>query len=294
MSDIALVPNEGTSIAEMMGLPQTGSSSNKTQSSLASLSVLNDAIMGTVEVNGKNIKTELVPGTSFKFRISEDNIVYSDTVTVRTFAVRQRWAKWLSEENNYLKSIMANDLKSDLKDSKGGFNCGRPAGYVEDFHSLAPSIQQAMRSSRRTQVLLGMLQLDNPVDNEGNPLEEHAGTWYPFVYEIRAGESIKSINEVNSSLSRKNMLPIQHTVRLTGVERTGASGKPYAVFEASLHEPCDLQEKDNETLRDFMDWINKQNQYVLGEWDKFNLSSDTFDADDSALINSMVDVEESE
>lgn len=43
-----------------------------------------------------------------------------------------------------------------------------------------------------------------------------------------------------------------------------------------------------------MDWINKQNQYVLGEWDKFNLSSDTFDVDDSALINSMVDVEESE
>ena len=293
MSDIALVPNEGTSIAEMMGIPQTGSTSSTTQSSLANLSVLNDAIMGLVEVNGKKVKTEIVPGTSFKFRISEDNIVYSDTVTVRTFAIRQRWSKWLAEDGNYVKSIMANDLKADLKDSKGGFNCGRPAGYVQDFHSLADNIQQAMRSSRRTQVILGMLQLDNPVDIEGNTSLDHTDTWYPFVYEVRAGESIKSINEVNSSLSRKNMLPIQHTVKLTGVERIGASGKPYAVFEASLHEPCDLQEKDNETLRDFMDWINKQNQYVLGEWDKFNLSSDTFDADDSALISSMVNVEES-
>jgi len=292
MSDVALVPNEGTSIAEMMGIPQNSSSSSS-QSSLANLSVLNDAIMGIVEVNGKKVKTEIVPGTSFKLRLSEDNIVYSDAVTIRTFAVRQRWSKWLAEDNNYIKSVMATDLKTDLKDSKGGFNCGRPAGYVADFHSLSANMQQAMRTSRRTQVLLGVLKLNNPVDNEGNECSEHIDAWHPFVYEMRAGESIKSINEVNSALSRKNLLPIQSTVTLTGVERIGSSGKPYAVFEAAEDKPCEIQEGDNETLKNFMDWINKQNEWVLGEWSNVNLSSGDFTMDDSDLINSMVNVEES-
>jgi len=294
MSDIALVPNEGTSIAEMMGIPQLGgSSASSSQSSLANLSVLNDAIMGVVEVNGKKVKTEIVPGTSFKLRLSEDNIVYSDAVTIRTFAVRQRWCKWLDEEKNYIKSVMATDLKTDLKDSKGGFNCGRPAGYVADFHSLPANIQQAMRTSRRTQVLLGTLKLNNPVDSEGNVSPDHTDEWYPFVYEIRSGESIKSINDVNSSLSRKNLLPIQSTVTLTGVERIGSSGKPYAVFEAMEDKPCEIQEGDNETLKNFMDWINKQNEWVLSEWNSVNLSSGDFTMDDSDLINSMVNVEES-
>ena len=42
-----------------------------------------------------------------------------------------------------------------------------------------------------------------------------------------------------------------------------------------------------------MDWINKQNEWVLGEWSNVNLSSGDFTMDDSDLINSMVNVEES-
>ena len=58
-------------------------------------------------------------------------------------------------------------------------------------------------------------------------------------------------------------------------------------------KPCEIQEGDNETLKNFMDWINKQNEWVLSEWNSVNLSSGDFTMDDSDLINSMVNVEES-
>jgi hypothetical protein len=38
--------------------------------------------------------------------------------------------------NKYVKTIMADNLNIDLKDTDGGFNCGKPAGYIKDWQSL--------------------------------------------------------------------------------------------------------------------------------------------------------------
>ena len=35
--------------------------------------------------------------------------------------------------NRYIKTVMADNLNIDLKDNDGGFNCGKPAGYIQDF-----------------------------------------------------------------------------------------------------------------------------------------------------------------
>mgnify|MGYP003119553056 FL=1 len=293
MSDlVTLVPSEGTSVAEMMGIPQD--SKPKSQSTLASLGVLNDAIMGTVEVNGKKVKTEIVPSTAFRLRISEEEKVYSDGVTIRTFAVRQRWTKWNGEEGNFIKSTMAPNLKVDLKDNKGGFNCNRPSGFFEDFHSLPPDMQQRIRTVKRTQVILGEVQMDNPVDAEGNTLSEYEGKWVPFVYEIKSNQSIKSLNKVYGSLINKHgeTGTIKFTQKLAGKEEIAKSGKPYAVFEASSGDSFGMDTGDSVKLSDFNDWIIRANKYVEDEWDKNSV--DSFSDDDSALVSAMVDVEESD
>ena len=85
-----LIAAQGMSISEMMGIPSGGGSSSS--SNLARISVLNDPIMGVIDVNGKKVKTEVVPGTTIKVVLGEDNTVYCDSVNVRTYAIRQRWS----------------------------------------------------------------------------------------------------------------------------------------------------------------------------------------------------------
>ena len=282
-----LIATQGMSIAEMMGIPSGGGSSPT--SNLARMSVLNDPIMGVIEVNGKKVKTEVVPGTSFKITLGEDNVVYSDTITVRTFAIRQRWSKWDQNNNTFIKSVIANELKNDLKDTNGGFNCGRPAGFIKDYNSLPEATKEAMKKSRRTQVLLGTMRINNPVGADGAPVAGHEEAWYPFVYEMKSAESIKAINEANAKAFKKNLKPLTYTLLLTGVERTADSGKAYAVLEAEIGGDHDVLDTDMNTLQDFVAWITNQNDYVLAQWDE--KSVDNLSDIDEDLVSGFIDIE---
>ena len=282
-----LIAAQGMSISDMMGIPTIGGSSSS--SNLARISVLNDPIMGVIEVNGKKVKTEVVPGTAFKVTLGEDNVVYSDTLTVRTFAIRQRWSKWDQNTSTFVKSVMANELKNDLKDSSGGFNCGRPAGYIKDYASLSEATKTAYNASRRTQVLMGTLKVNCPVDSNGESVVGHEDAWYPFVYEMKSSESIKSINEANGKALKRGNKPLTYTLVLTGVERIGASGKPYAVLEASVGPAHDVLETDMDTLQDFVAWITNQNDYVLAQWDE--KSVDNLSDIDEDLVSGFIDIE---
>ena len=296
MSDIALVPQEGTSIKEMMGIPvysNTGS-----QSGLAQLSLLNKSIMGEVEVNGKKVKTEVMPLTAFKLRISEDNILYSDAgVEIRTFSVRERWSKWLPEDNNFLKSVtispaQGNIYSIDLKDSKGGFNGNRKTGYIEDFHALSPSEKEIIRSVKRTALVLGEVKLLNPVDEEGQPQEDYLDKWTPCVFESKNMPSYKKLTKVYTTLQNKHgeTGTLVFTQKLTGVEEEMANGNTYAVFDAEVGERIGHLEDDSDKLMVFSDWISRHDKYVTDEWDRVNQNS--FSASDAELVSEMVDVEE--
>ena len=56
-----------------------------------------------------------------------------------------------------LRTVMATSLNGDLKDNYGGFNCGRPSGYVKDFNSLPQETQDLMRSTDRFKVIFGLV-----------------------------------------------------------------------------------------------------------------------------------------
>lgn len=284
-----LVAAQAMSIADMMGIPTVGGASSSTN--LARMSVLNDPIMGVIEVNGKKVKTEVVPGTSFKVTLGEDNVVYSDTLTVRTFAIRQRWSKWDQDSGTFVKSVMVNtkELNNDLKDSSGGFNCGRPAGYFKDYSSLPEAVKESMKKARRTQVLLGTMKVNNPVDSNGDAVEGHEEAWYPFVYEIKSGESIRSINGANATAAKKRLDPLTYTLLLTGVERIADSGKAYAVLEAEIGPAHQMLDTDMDTLKDFVAWIANQNDYVLDQWSAKNVS--TLSSEDEDLISGFIDIE---
>ena len=66
---------------------------------------------------------------------------------------------------------MADNLNIDLKDNDGGFNCGKPAGYIQDFKALPEQMQDLIKQIKRVRVVFGTVELVDPVDAAGKSVE---------------------------------------------------------------------------------------------------------------------------
>lgn len=179
-TELSIQNDLGMSLAEAIGV----SSSGQTKSAaLPRINLIHNAIMGTMEVNGKNMKTEVVPAGAYKVTLGEDNEVYAINPSVRIFAVRQQWSKWDSSEDKMMKTVMSTDLKGDLKDNMGGFNLGRPSGYIEDWASVPEKTKDLIRSIKRKKIVFGMLTANDCIDEAGNPVDAITDP-VPFVCEV--------------------------------------------------------------------------------------------------------------
>tara|TARA_S200002703_G_scaffold23494_2_gene20312 strand:+ start:5703 stop:6578 length:876 start_codon:yes stop_codon:yes gene_type:complete len=258
-TELAVATESGKSMAELMGV--SPSVSSDASPSIARLGMIHQPIMGEVDYNGKAIKTEVIPVGAFTFT-KGDTKVYSTGVSVRVFAQRNQWQRWNSETEEMEKSVLSNSLNGDLKDSIGGLNLGRPSGYIEDFQSLPDETKSVIRSVKRVKVFYGTVTLDNPTDEQGQPVE---GKFInePFVMDVKNRDSLKSIDGVLNGLNRKNLLPIMSTVKLVGVEDSIPTGAKFGKIEASLGDRVDIAEADNDMLKDFLELIEYSNGKIL-------------------------------
>jgi len=221
---------------------------------------LHQPIMGEVELNGKMIKTEVVPVGAFTLKTGDD-IVYSVGATVRVFAQRNQWQRWNSDTEEMEKSVMSNSLNGDLKDSIGGFNLGRPTGYIEDFNALDDATKQVIRSVKRVVVYYGTVTLDSPMNEKGEPITSAANI--PFVMDVKNRDSLKSINGVMNNFKKKNVLPIMSTISLEGVEDSIPTGAKFGKIKATTGDSVELASEDNDTLKDFLELIEYSNGKIL-------------------------------
>lgn len=258
-TELAIAAERGQSMAELMGVSSAPTA--EATPSIARLGMIHQPIMGEVEYNGKAIKTEVIPVGAFTFT-KGDTKVYSTGVSVRIFAQRNQWQRWNSETEEMEKSVLSNSLNGDLKDSIGGLNLGRPSGYIEDFQSLPEETKRVIRSVKRVKVFYGTVTLDNPTDEQGQPV---SGEFVdePFVMDVKNRESLKSIDSVLNGLQRKNMLPIMSTVKLVGVEDSIPTGAKFGKIEASLGDRVDIAEADNGMLKDFIELVEYSNGKIL-------------------------------
>ena len=257
-TELAIANERGQSMAELMGV--SSAPSQEYTPSISRLGMLHQPLMGEIEVNGKMIKTEVVPVGAFTLKTGDD-IVYSNGATVRVFAQRNQWQRWNSETEEMEKSVMSNTLNGDLKDSIGGLNLGRPSGYIEDFNSLDDATKQLIRSVKRVVVYYGTVTLDNPMNEKGEAVS--AVESVPFVMDIKNRDSLKSLNGVMSSLKKKNMLPIMSTIKLEGIEDSIPTGAKFGKVGASLGDPVELISSDNDMLKDFLELIEYSNGKIL-------------------------------
>ena len=280
-TELAVATERGQSMAELMGVSATPS--QEYTPSISRLGMLHQPIMGEVDLNGKMIKTEVVPVGAFTLKTGDD-IVYSVGATVRVFAQRNQWQRWNSETEEMEKSVMSNSLNGDLKDSIGGFNLGRPTGYIEDFNSLDDAVKQVIRSVKRVVVYYGTVTLDNPTNEKGEAVD--AVESVPFVLDVKNRDSLKSINGVMGHLKKKNLLPILSTIKLEGIEDSIPTGAKFGKIHATLGDPVEISSVDNDMLKDFLELIEYSNGKIL---DLHHERAKGHADEDEALVQEILD-----
>jgi hypothetical protein len=269
MNQVAINTNF-SDMAKLMGMSVDNQQTEKA-STLARLRISHSPIMGEAEVNGKTKKVEVVEGGTYRLEIPDGPTYYASKAVVRPFLQRFMYKRFVkgndSTPNRYIKTVMADNLNIDLKDNDGGFNCGKPAGYIQDFKALPESMQDLIKQIKRVRVVLGTVELIDPVDAAGKPVDLSST---PFIWEVENRDAFKSIGALFTKLGKMRRLPPQHTFTATTSEQSLPNGSSFYLPETALdlQTTLELDDATQETLGNFLAWVTNYNEYISNAWDE--------------------------
>jgi len=284
--------NNFAAMAQAMGMNAESTSKASKASTLARLRIHHTPIMGQEEIKGKMKNIEVIGGGAYKLEIPDGPTHYAEGVTIRPFLQRFMYKKFIKGNDNtanrFLKTVMANDLNNDMKDNEGGFNCGKPAGFIQDWAALPDTMKELIKSIKRVRALFGTVELVNPTDEKGTPVSVDTT---PFIWEIDNRDAFKTMGEQFTKLTKMRRLPPQHNMALTTREVPLPNGSSFFVPEAELDLGTTL-EMDNhaqEVFASFIAWIENYNTYILNAWSDNMRKDEDIDVD---TVESFVDINE--
>jgi len=273
---VTIDTNNYEAMAKAMGIAGEGTkaSDNKKTQQLPRFRINHSAIMGETKMNGKNVNVEIVEGGTYKLEIPDGETYYSKTASIRPFMQRFMYKRFVKNMNAkmgepmgvYHKTVMADSLNLDLKDNQGGFNCGKPAGYIQDFKALPEKTQDLIKQIKRVRVIFGLVDLLEPCNDKG---ESVAFKSTPFIWEVDNRDAFKTVGQPFTKLAQLKRLPVQHSIKLETEERKLPNGNVFylPVSTLDISNKVDLSDDDQVIFGDFMSWIQNYNQYIVGEWD---------------------------
>tara|TARA_R100001086_G_scaffold249646_1_gene190166 strand:- start:1984 stop:2877 length:894 start_codon:yes stop_codon:yes gene_type:complete len=287
--------NNYAGMAKAMGMAIEVSENKKTNT-LARLKIQHSPIMGEMEIDGKTVNVETIQGGAFKLDVPEDNVYYSDTVTIRPFLQRFMYKRFVANTGakdgeplgQYHKTIMSDNLNVDLKDNFGGFNCGKPAGYIQDFDSLPEKTKELIKQIKRVRVLFGLIDMPKAMDSNKVDMEIVSK---PFIWEIDNRDAFKIVGQPFAKLAKMKRLPIQHVMSFSTEERKLPNGNAFYLpkCDVDTSNQISIGEKDQDMFADFMAWVQNYNDYINSEWDKRSASKSSEDY--MEVVDTFVDVE---
>ena len=278
-------------MAKAMGMA-TDTGTKQKASTLARLRINHSPIMGQEEVKGKNVNVEVVEGGTYKLDIPDGETFYSTTAKVRPFVQRYMYKRFVmgtnDSPNKYIKTVMNDNLNVDLKDNDGGFNCGKPAGFIQDFKALDQSTQDLIKQIKRVRVILGTVELVNPVNTSGDSVEVGVT---PFIWEVENRDAFKILGNCFVKLSKMKRLPPQHNIEVATEQRKLPNGNSFYIPSVSLNltSIIKLSEEDQQTFADFMQWIDNYNDYIINAWNENSRKKEDMDMD---IVQDLVETEE--
>ena len=278
--------NNYAEMAKAMGMANEAANTKKQGMFLARLRINHSAILGAESI--------LVKAGTYKLEIPDGPTYYAESAVVRPFMQRFMYKKFVmgsaGKPNRYVKTVMADTLNMDLKDNDGGYNCGKPSGWIEDYASLPESTKDLIKSIKRVRVVLGNVELINPKDVNGNPVELEAT---PFIWEVENRDAFKTVGGVFTKLAKMKRLPVQHTVDLTTEERKLPNGNSFYLPLAGMDttKTVELQQKDQDLFADFMALVQNYKEYIMNAYAEKAGDSDGDELDD-LNIEDLIDVSE--
>jgi len=289
-------------MAKAMGISGEAFTSSKSKSTLARLKINHSPVMGIAEVNKKKVNVEVVEGGTYKLEFPDTEQAYfSSEISIRPYMQRfmhKRFVKGTGDTKNaFVKTVMADTLNMDLKDNSGKFNCGKPAGYIEDFKALPEDMQNLIRQIKRVRVVFGTIQMVDPIDMQGEPADVDE---VPFIWEVDNREAFKTMGAPFQTLFQNKRLPVQHRITATTAERKLPNGNSYYVpdVELDMSDTINIEESDQTVFASFLDWIKNYNEYILSSWSDNNRHSNELNSawdlpDDQALdiVEEFVNIE---
>ena len=284
--------NNFAAMSLAMGMAADAPKQSSKSSTLARLRIHHTPIMGQQEINGKMKNVEVIAGGAYKLEIPDGPTYYAEQVSIRPFLQRFMYKKFIKGNDNtanrFVKSVMANDLNNDMKDNDGGFNCGKPAGFIQDWAALPDTMKDLIKSIKRVRALFGTVELVNPTDDKGNPVSVDVT---PFIWEIDNRDAFKTMGEQFNKLTKMRRLPPQHNMSCTTREVPLPNGSSFFVPEAELDLGTTL-EMDNsaqEVFASFIAWIENYNTYILNSWNENMHKKEDVNTD---IIEEFVDINE--
>ena len=91
----------------------------------------------------------------------------------------------MGRKGNFIKSVFVpqdNFNNSDHMDSDGGFNCGRPSGYIKDWQALPEATRRLISSVKRVRALFGIVSSNEVTNEKGEPANSPINI--PVIWEI--------------------------------------------------------------------------------------------------------------
>ena len=257
---ITIDTNNYAAMAKAMGIANEGGSKQKA-STLARLRIQHSPILGDDKV--------LVKAGQYKMEIPDGETYYASSVKVRPYMQRfmyKRFVKGVGNvPNRYVKTVMADTLTIDLKDNDGGFNCGKPAGYIQDFQSLPKNTQELIRQIKRVRVVLGTVELIGATDSNGNEVNVPETA---FIWEIENRDAFKEVGNVFAKLNKMKRLPVQHIITANTDERKLPNGNSFFLPMVSLDvtNSVEVTQEDQDKFSDFMSWVSNYNEYIISAY----------------------------
>lgn len=284
--------NNFSAMAKAMGM-EAEVNTKASASTLARLRISHSPVMGQTEMKGKKVNVEVVPAGSYRLEIPDGPMYYASAITIRPYMQRYMYKRFIKgsgeSPNRFVKTVMGNSLSVDLKDNDGGVNCGKPAGYIQDFKSLPQKTQELIRTIKRVRVIFGVVELKDATDENGEPVSVEPT---PFIWEVDNKDAFKTTGELFSKLAKMKRLPPMHTITAVTDERELANGSSFFVPNTTLEltKTLELGNKEQETFADFLNWIENYNTYILNSWNDKVMSQRSHD-DDEDIIAGILDIE---
>ena len=290
-------------LAKAMGIATEVSAKPKKSGNLNRLRIWHTPMMGQAEVNGKMANVEVIEGGAYRLEVVEESgstFYYAKNISIRPFMQRFMLKRYVANvsakagesKGTFHRTIMSDNLNSDLKDNTGRFNCGKPSGYIEDFKALTSDMQDLIRQIKRVRVIFGIATLDEPTNEKG---ESVALGDVPFIWEIDNKDAFKTLGEQFNAYVKKSRLPIQHLIHLNGTkanELPNGSHFYTPIAEVDFGESFDVTDEDQKLFGDFVDWIKNFNDYICKEWEeKVESRQNPVSEEDIETVESFIDIE---